>query len=87
MSKPPNRMRAAPPGEIQREEYLAPLELSVDALSLALGVPATRLAGRLRPEDAAEPRRDRREGHAKVCIRVSSMMRLRSDAVGTALAS
>lgn len=43
MSKPPNRMRAAPPGEIQREEYLAPLELSVDALSLALGVPATRI--------------------------------------------
>lgn len=31
------------PGEILREEYMAPLHLSVNALALALGVPATRL--------------------------------------------
>ena len=43
MSKPLNRMRAVHPGELLREEYLVPLDLSVNALSLALGVPATRI--------------------------------------------
>jgi len=43
MAKPINRMRAVHPGEILREDYLAPLGLSVNALSIALGVPATRL--------------------------------------------
>ena len=38
-----NRMRPVHPGEILREEYLAPLELSVNALARALRVPATRL--------------------------------------------
>ena len=38
-----NRMRAVHPGEVLREDYLAPLVLSVNALSVALGVPATRI--------------------------------------------
>lgn len=36
-------MLAIHPGEILREEYMAPLSLTVNALSLSLGVPATRL--------------------------------------------
>ena len=36
-------MRAVHPGEILREDYLLPLALSVNALALALGVPATRV--------------------------------------------
>ena len=38
-----NRMRPVHPGEVLREDYLAPLGLSVNALSIALGVPATRI--------------------------------------------
>ena len=36
-----NRMCPVHPGEVLREDYLAPLGLSVNALSDALGVPAT----------------------------------------------
>jgi addiction module HigA family antidote len=36
-------MRPVHPGEVLREDYLAPLGLSVNALSVALGVPATRM--------------------------------------------
>lgn len=43
MPRPMNRMRPVHPGEILREDYLAPLGLSVNALSVALGVPATRI--------------------------------------------
>lgn len=43
MRKPVNRMRSVHPGEVLREEYLAPLGLSVNALAMALGVPATRI--------------------------------------------
>ncbi len=43
MSKPVNRMRPVHPGEILREDYLAPLGMSVNALAIALGVPATRI--------------------------------------------
>ena len=43
MSRPTNQMRPVHPGEILREEYLAPLGLSVNALAMALGVPATRI--------------------------------------------
>ena len=43
MTRPVNRMRAIHPGEVLREEYLTPLNLSVNALALALGVPATRI--------------------------------------------
>ena len=38
-----NNMRPVHPGEILREEYLGPLQMSVNALALALRVPATRL--------------------------------------------
>jgi addiction module HigA family antidote len=43
MSKPVNRMRPVHSGEAVREEYLVPLGLSVNALAMALGVPATRI--------------------------------------------
>ena len=43
MAKPVNRMRAVHPGEVLREDYLAPLGLSVNAVAMALGVPATRI--------------------------------------------
>ncbi len=43
MARPVNRMRAVHPGEVLREDYLAPLGLSINALSVALGVPATRI--------------------------------------------
>ena len=43
MARPGNRMRPVHPGEVLREDYLVPLGLSVDALSVALGVPATRI--------------------------------------------
>jgi addiction module HigA family antidote len=38
-----NGMRAIHPGEVLREEFLVPLEITVNALALALSVPATRL--------------------------------------------
>ena len=43
MTRIVNRMRPVHPGEVLREDYLAPLQLSVNALSVALGVPATRI--------------------------------------------
>lgn len=43
MARPVNRMRPVHPGEVLREDYLAPLGLSVNALSVALGVPSTRI--------------------------------------------
>lgn len=38
-----NGMRPVHPGEILREEYLEPLGMSVNALSIKLHIPATRL--------------------------------------------
>lgn len=43
MTRPINRMRPVHPGEILREEYLKPLNMSATALATALGVPATRI--------------------------------------------
>ena len=43
MARPTNRMRPVHPGEVLREDFLVPLGLSVNALSVALGVPATRI--------------------------------------------
>ena len=40
---PKNTMRAIHPGEILREEYLVPLGMTANALSLALRVPAPRI--------------------------------------------
>lgn len=38
-----NRMRPVHPGEVLREEYLKPLEMSVNALAKRLGIPTSRL--------------------------------------------
>jgi len=38
-----NRMRAVHPGEVLLEDYLRPLAMSVNRLSLELDVPATRI--------------------------------------------
>ncbi len=38
-----NGMRPIHPGEILREEFLLPLNLSANALAIALGVPAPRI--------------------------------------------
>lgn len=38
-----NGMRPIHPGEVLREDFMAPLDMSVNALALALRVPATRL--------------------------------------------
>lgn len=43
MSKATNHMRPVHPGEILREDFLAPLKMSVNALALALNVPATQI--------------------------------------------
>ena len=43
MARAVNRMRPVHPGEVLREDYLTPLGLSVNALSIALGVPASRI--------------------------------------------
>jgi antitoxin HigA-1 len=46
--KPKNRMRPIHPGEILREEYLAPLELSANRFGDALGVPTNRVTETLK---------------------------------------
>ena len=43
MSNHVNGMRPVHPGEVLREDYLVPLGMSVNSLSVALGVPATRI--------------------------------------------
>jgi addiction module HigA family antidote len=43
MGRATNGMRPAHPGEVLREDYLAPLGMSVNALAIALAVPATRI--------------------------------------------
>ena len=43
MTRSINRMRPVHPGEVLRADYLVPLAMSVNALSVALGVPATRI--------------------------------------------
>lgn len=40
----PRRMAPVHPGEMLREEFLRPLKLSVNALAIALAVPATRIS-------------------------------------------
>jgi addiction module HigA family antidote len=39
-----NRMRPIHPGEILREEYLVPMDMSANALAQAIGVPANRIS-------------------------------------------
>lgn len=43
MAHPVNRMQPVHPGEVLREDFLVPLGLSVNALAVALDVPATRI--------------------------------------------
>ena len=50
-----NKMRAVHPGEILREEYLAPLEMSAHALAMALHVPAPRINDIVRERRAVTP--------------------------------
>jgi addiction module HigA family antidote len=50
-----NKMRPIHPGEILREEFLVPLGLSANALSMALRVPATRINDIVRQRRAITP--------------------------------
>ena len=43
MNHPVDRMRPVHPGKVLREDFLAPLGLSVNALAVALDVPATHI--------------------------------------------
>jgi addiction module HigA family antidote len=44
MNAPKNGMRPIHPGEVLREEFLAPFEMSANALAQAIGVPANRVS-------------------------------------------
>ncbi len=48
-------MRPIHPGEILREEFLAPLEMSANALAMALHVPAPRINDIVRERRAITP--------------------------------
>ncbi len=50
-----NKMRAIHPGEILREEFLTPLGMSANALSMALRVPAPRVNDIVRERRAITP--------------------------------
>ena len=50
-----NNMRTIHPGEILREEFLAPLEMSANALAMALHVPAPRINDIVRERRAVTP--------------------------------
>lgn len=45
-----NKMRPVHPGEILKEEFLRPLEMSANALAKAVGVPANRITAILKGE-------------------------------------
>ena len=50
-----NKMRAIHPGEIIREEYLVPLQMTSHALAMALRVPAPRINDIVRERRAITP--------------------------------
>jgi addiction module HigA family antidote len=50
-----NKMRPIHPGEILREEFLAPLEMSAHALSMELKIPAPRINDIVRERRAITP--------------------------------
>ncbi len=52
---PVNGMRPVHPGEILREDFLAPLNMSVNALAQCLRVPATRLHEIVKERRAVTP--------------------------------
>lgn len=50
-----NKMRPIHPGEILREEFLAPLDMSANALAMDLHVPAPRINDVVRERRAVTP--------------------------------
>jgi addiction module HigA family antidote len=52
---PKNRMRPVHPGEVLREEYLVPLNMSAHALAIALRVPAPRMNDIVRERRSVTP--------------------------------
>ena len=50
-----NKMRPIHPGEIIREEYLVPMNMSAHALAIELRVPATRINDIVRERRAITP--------------------------------
>jgi antitoxin HigA-1 len=50
-----NKMRPIHPGEVLREEFLVPLEMSANALAMALHVPAPRINDVVRERRAVTP--------------------------------
>jgi addiction module HigA family antidote len=50
-----NKMRPIHPGEILREEYLVPLEMSAHALAMELRVPAPRINDIVRERRSVSP--------------------------------
>ena len=52
---PTNKMRPIHPGEILREEFLSPLNMSAHALALELKVPAPRINDIVRERRAISP--------------------------------
>ena len=50
-----NKMRPIHPGEILREEFLAPLEMSAHALSMELKIPAPRINDIVRERRSVTP--------------------------------
>ena len=50
-----NKMRPIHPGEIIREEYLVPLQMTAHALAMALRVPAPRINDIVRERRAVTP--------------------------------
>jgi addiction module HigA family antidote len=50
-----NKMRAIHPGEILREEYLVPLNMSAHALAMELRAPASRINDIVRERRAVTP--------------------------------
>ena len=50
-----NKMRAIHPGEILKEEYLVPLEMSANALAIALHIPAPRIYDIIKEKRAITP--------------------------------
>lgn len=52
---PSDGMRPVHPGEVLREDYLVPLNMSVNALAMALRVPTTRLHEIVKERRAVTP--------------------------------
>lgn len=50
-----NKMRPVHPGEVLREEFLAPLEMTPNALAMQLHVPAPRINDVVREKRAVTP--------------------------------